>query len=233
MKKVLLVGILVLSSLSVYTQNTKSGQMVFFNSKTINKLPTATCFCKLTCDDLTNKKSATNVFMDLTGEVGKTYSGLNPQNDNNQTDCNTRCTTAAAKYTGNQGVAAMACPTCPNGGVVRAWSAVGTREYKSAQQIGVLVNKPEVKQTTCTCPKGWVSNGTNQTDGGVTYEGPKSCKKMACQAINILPLPTNGTQLGDWGFTWGNALYAWGTPQNGGGSKCITNIISPAICRFQ
>lgn len=195
-------------------------------------MASATCFCKISCDDLTNKKSATGVCLDLTSAVNKTYTGLFPQNDTNQTDCNTRCTTAAAAHSGSQSIAACACAAGKSSGTVcRAWSAVGTKEYKSAQQIGVLTNQPEVKKTTCTCPAGWACNGCSpQVDGGVTTDG--KCKKLACQAISITPFPANGTQLGSWGFTWGNALIAWGSSANGGAPNCVTTVVSPAVCKF-
>ena len=196
------------------------------------KMASATCFCKVSKNNLTNLNSASGVLLDLTGAVNKTYTGLFPQNDSNQTDCNTRCTTAAAPYTGNQNIAASACAAgAPNGTVVRAWSAVGMREYKSAQQIGVLINQPQVTNTTCTCPASWTCNGCSpQVNGGVTTDG--QCKKLVCQPFSISPFPPDRTQVGTWGFTWGNALYAWGTPANGGAPKCVTLVISPALCKF-
>lgn len=197
-----------------------------------SKMPTATCFCKVSKDNLTNLHSASGVLLDLTGTVNKTYSGLFPQNDNNQTDCNTRCTSAAAPYTGNQSIAGSACAAgAPHGAVIRAWSAVGTREYKSAQQIGVLINQPQVTKKTCTCPASWTCNGCSpQVNGGVTSDG--QCKKLVCQPFSISPFPPNGTQVGTWGFTWGNALYAWGTPANGGAANCVTSVVSQAVCKF-
>lgn len=196
------------------------------------KLPTATCFCVISILDLTNQKHRDGVIMDLTGAVNKTYSGLNPQNDTNQTDCNTRCTTEAAKYTGSQSVAAAACAAgTANGTVIRAWSAVGTREYKSAQQIGILINTPEVKKTVCTCPATWWSD--KNVPGGVTTDG--KCKKEALDncGIKISPLPPMGTQLGTWGFSWDNTLWAYGTKENGGAANCVTTVVSPAVCKFQ
>ncbi|HQU86527.1 MAG TPA: hypothetical protein PKY59_25575, partial [Pyrinomonadaceae bacterium] len=199
-----------------------------------SKRKKATCFCKISCKDLTNQSatSGNDILLDITGEVGLIFNELFPEKPANQNECNKRCTEESAKYIKTQLFAAKACENCPDGAVINAYSAVGTKPYRSAQYIGQLVKKPEVKETICTCPKGWFSNKT-QTDGGVTYEGAKSCKRISCQAINILPLPIDGTPLGDWGFTWGNALYAWGTPQNGGGSKCITRIISPAVCKIE
>jgi len=186
----------------------------------------ATCFCKISKDDLTNQTSATGVLLDLTSTVNYTYSGFFQQSDANQTDCNTRCTSAAAPYTGSQAVATSACAAgAPDGTVVRAWSGVGTKEYKSAQQIGTLNN--DAAQTQLKCPVGWASNTTN-VDGGVTSDG--KCKKLSAQPMSVTPLPPNGTPIGTYGFTWGNAVYAWGTPANGGAAYPVT--IMPAVCSF-
>ena len=48
------------------------------------------------------------------------------------------------------------------------------------------------------------------------------CKKAACTGNMISPFPPNGTQIGTWGFSWGNAFYAWGTAANGGAPHCTT-----------
>ena len=86
----------------------------------------------------------------------------------------------------------------------------------------------------CSCPKGWLANTTNE-DGGVSADG--KCKKLVCAPITVLP-PPNGTSIGNWGFTWGNEIWALGTKENGGaaincdgkdvnnyeGKKVIANI---------
>lgn len=84
----------------------------------------------------------------------------------------------------------------------------------------------------CHCPKGWLSNTTNQ-DGGVTTDG--RCKKLVCGPIAVIP-PPDGTQLGNWGFTWGNTLWAYGTKENGGAVICDdkdTNNTCPQGYTFQ
>jgi hypothetical protein len=221
MKKLLTLafGFVVLSSLVAFSRPSHRKPMA-----------SATCFCKISYDDLTNKISASGVCLDLTGAVNKVYTGIFPQNDTNQTDCNTRCTTAAAPYIGSQSIAACACAAGkPSGTLVRAWSAVGNKEYKTAAPIGTLTNKPEVKTTICTCPAGWTSNTSSQV-GGVTTDG--KCKKGACGPNSIAPYPPDGTQIGSWGFTWGNGFYAWGTTANGGAPKCVTTLVSAAECKF-
>jgi hypothetical protein len=178
----------------------------------------ATCFCKISKDNLTNQTSASGVLQDLTGAVDKSYSGVFQQSDKNQTDCNTRCTSAAASSTGQQSIAAQACAAgAPNGTIVRAWSAVGTKEYKTAQQIGTLVNIAAVTQQVC--PTGAVANSTNQP--GVTTDG--KCKKVV-STCPMNPAPPNGTQIGTWGFTWGSGVYQWIQP--------TTTVVSAGQCKF-
>lgn len=88
--------------------------------------------------------------------------------------------------------------------------------------------KKFLKKKVCTCPSGWISN-TSQQDGGVTTDG--RCKKLACQPIQVTPLPRDGTalnsngDLGSWGFVSGTLLFAWGSRENGGGPP---NCVSPA-----
>ncbi|MBK6975829.1 MAG: hypothetical protein IPH28_00915 [Cytophagaceae bacterium] len=69
----------------------------------------------------------------------------------------------------------------------------------------------------CKCPLGWVSN-TTQKEGDITKDG--KCKKMVCGPIDIKPLPKNGTEIGNWGFIWGNGIWVWGTKENGGAPVC-------------
>jgi hypothetical protein len=179
----------------------------------------ATCFCKISKDDLTNKKSATGVLLDLTSEVNTTYKGLNQQSDKNQTSCNKLCTDKAAPYTGQQSIATQACSAgATSGTTIRAWGAVGTREYKSAQQIGTLTNVAAVTQQIC--PAGSVGGTTNQP--GVTTDG--KCKKPT-GTCPITPAPPIWTAIGNWGFTGENgAVWQWIQP--------TTNVVSAAQCKF-
>jgi hypothetical protein len=104
---------------------------------------------------------------------------------------------------------------------VSAYAAVGKNgTYRVAQSIEFDCTGGD---TICTCPKGWACNGCSpQVDGGITSDG--RCKKLACQPDVISPPPPNGTQIGSpsWGFSWGNAFYAWGTTYNGGAPTCAT-----------
>jgi len=107
-----------------------------------------------------------------------------------------------------------------------------------------IVGNTCIKETPVvyTCPQGWAANQTN-VDGGVTADG--KCKK-AVAGCNLPNPPANGTQIGSWGFTWGNAVIAMGSAQNGGaavascpkpfalqGGKCIqTAAITPAVAAY-
>jgi hypothetical protein len=194
---------------------------------------TATCFCVASYDDLAGKDSRSGVCMDLTSIVNTTYSGLDPERYPNRVDCQSKCTIAAANLTSAE-IQAIADCSCAagkaNGTELIAFAAVGTKKYLSAQSLKKLVSSPQVTSTTCNCPTGWAANMTN-IDGGVTADG--KCKKLVCGPISTGPFPADGTPLGNWGFTWGNALYAWGSTTNGGAAKCSTVIVSPKVCRLQ
>lgn len=79
----------------------------------------------------------------------------------------------------------------------------------------------------CHCPKGWLSNdytgiGTVNVDGGKTNRLYSACKKPVCGPLGIKPNPTNSTPIGTWGFTWEDAIWAYGTTANGGAAICDT-----------
>jgi hypothetical protein len=170
--------------------------------------------------------------MDLTAQVGKTYGGPSQQSEYNQDDCRRRCK-IVADIVGEKNVRIAACAA----GVVtwpptwlaplNAWSRVGIRPYRLARDFGTLISKPELKQKVCTCPQGWLSNTTNVA-AGVTSDG--RCKRLAAKPININPLPSDGTAVGSWGFTWGNELWAWGSTVNGGGAGCVDVITQQREC---
>jgi hypothetical protein len=101
---------------------------------------------------------------------------------------------------------------------VAAYAKVGTQNYRIAQSIFVTCTGGV---RTCTCPKGWTSNGDTQSDGGIATDG--KCKKLACNGNMVSPFPPDGTQIGNWGFTWGNSFIAWGTTANGGAAHCVTS----------
>ena len=132
-------------------------------------------------------------------------------------DCESACSAAAAR---NQffNDRNWLCQHIQRRGTIRvsAYAAVGTLHYRVAQSIYVTCSGGE---TTCTCPKGWAANTTN-VDGGVTADG--KCKKLACAPDAIGPFPPDGTPIGNWGFSWGNGFWAWGTTANHGAAQCVT-----------
>jgi hypothetical protein len=186
----------------------------------------ATCFCKISKDNLTGSTGASGVCQDITSNVNTSYTGINQQSQANQTDCNdNHCRPVATGFVGSQAVATACCNIgAANGTTINAYSAVGTKAYRLAWQIGVLTNTPAVIQKKC--PVGWLANPTN-VDGGVTSDG--KCKKQS-GTLTITPFPPNGTPIGTYGFTWGNGVYAWGTAANGGAAVITT--ITAAACHF-
>lgn len=214
----------------LWTKNQPNVEMVaqIGSSKPMSILE-ARCWCIVSFDDLTNKKTKSGVCHDF-GAIF-TFKGVNPENSDNETRCNTMCTDAA-KDLPKQALADCACASGKNSGtVIRAWSKVGDREYKSAHGFGTLVNQAEVSVTTCTCPTGWLANPSNQ-NGGVTTDG--KCKKGICTwNEREFPSPPNGTPIGTWGFTWANGLYVWGSAANGGVAVCKTVITTPRLCKLQ
>ncbi len=185
----------------------------------------ATCFCKISKDNLLNVVTATGVLKDLTGEVNKTFWwGGSGQEDT----CASLCTSKAKAYVKDPSVAAAGCAfNASDAAAVNAYSAVGTGTYRWCVSIGTLLSDPPITQTTCKCPSSWYSNTTN-TLGGLTTDG--KCKKAVCGPLSITPLPANGTQIGTWGFTWGNAIWAWGSISNGGAPVCNTIASGSTNC---
>lgn len=202
----------------------------------LEMMPSATCFCVISYNNLDGQNSRSGECADLTFELGVTYGGLNPQKEDNRKNCAQRCGDLAWSKMQNdpvfkQGIANCACSAgAGSGTMIRAFGGVGTREYRQGQTLGTLINIPEITKTTCTCPTGWLSN-TSNIDGGVTTDG--NCKKHVCGPIGISPLPPNGTPIGNWGFTWGNGIWAIGTSANGGKASCTTIITQQKDCRIQ
>src|SRR5688500_12841069 len=145
----------------------------------------ATCFCKISWHDLRWQVSASGVALDLTGAVGKAYTGPFQLSEGNQQNCASLCAAQALPYVKSQSLANSACAaSAPHDSKLTAYSAVGTKPYREVLHngkpvyMGQLVNQPQVASTTCTCPAGWMANPTN-VPGGVTTDG--QCKKMAAQ----------------------------------------------------
>ena len=145
-----------------------------------------------------------------------------------KSDCAQRCTDVSQQY-GTAAVQASGAAICSDKGAgtwkVNAYSVVGASDWENnacdTDQGFGSVTCTKIPRV-CRCPAGWSCNGCSpQVDGGITNDG--KCKKLACQPDQILPFPADGTQIGDpaWGFSWGNAFYAWGTTANGGAPTCM------------
>lgn len=184
----------------------------------------AHCFCSLACQDNTNYKGSPVKGWLWDSETLATYTGWDQQGDKNQTDCNTRCTQKCLATWNKANAGPLACSKgCANGSLVACWSKVGTREWKSAQATGNLTNTPA--QYTYKCPPG--TRGDNWVDGGAIAPG-KKCVFVACDHYQTFPpktYPANGTQIGSWGFTWGEFI--------GQNVNPIATTVRAATCKIQ
>ena len=217
----------------------------------------ANCWCLVSINNLTNLKTSSGVIKDY-GTVGAAFTGITQQSDNNQTACNTRCTQKASPDTGSAAIAASACSAgASNGTAVRAWSKVGTREYKSAQQIGTLIRANAVY----SCPSGYSLSGTNCSNSvkptytcpsGTWTEGAK-CVRQGCAVGSMNPKPNAWVGIAPGVNSGGNAT-GWNTDDQGGtrffsnatgscsnggtivNGNCVKTIAAtvqtPAICKF-
>ena len=108
---------------------------------------------------------------------------------------------------------------CKSGGVNVDWETKVDGKKTGRRGSCFLKVSCSKSPVVCKCPAGWTCNGCSpQVDGGITSDG--KCKKVACQANTITPYPPDGTPIGTWGFSWGNAFIAWGTTANGGAPTC-------------
>jgi hypothetical protein len=172
----------------------------------------ATCYCKIAYHNLTNKEKATGVCLDLTSIVNTSFGGVRPQRDENVRKCNEKCTNAVTNLTQQQKnqIANCACAAgMTTGTPIRAYAAVGSKEYDSAAPIGSIVNDPPKYTTECLCPDTWSYN-----------KDQKKCTKPICDVI----LPSNNQNLGNWGFIWNNKIY-----QNRE-ANCVQKLVSAAFC---
>lgn len=194
----------------------------------------ATCFCKISMDNMEGHTYSSGVCNDLTPTANMTFTGPFQQGLDNQQKCNNRCAEIIPPFINSQSVATACCALgAPSGTAIHAYSAVGQKQYwgvptlipysATPTLIGTLTNSPAVTQAKC--PAGWLGN--LNVDGGVTIDG--KCKKLS-GTMSITPLPPNGTAIGTYGFTWGNEVWAWGTQANGGAAVITT--ITAAVCSF-
>lgn len=188
----------------------------------------AHCFCSLAWQDNTNYQgSPAKGWLWDSGSLA-TYTGITQQSDKNQTACNTLCTQRCLAEWNKDKAAALACAKgVPSGSTLMCWSKVGTREWKSAQGIGTLVNTPAQFKTTCKCPEG--TYGQPWVNGGTVPQGAK-CAFVVCDHYQPFPgtgYPANGTAIGTWGFTWG-AFFGQNIDPT-----CTTTQTAPAVCTIR
>jgi hypothetical protein len=144
-------------------------------------------------------------------------------------DCSKRCHAVFGDRLGDIAKSACAQNRANNSFIYPAYW-IGTDSKIRAGRGAKLTNKPAgpITEKKCTAP--WMSN-TSNIPGGVTTDG--RCKKeFMIQNFTISPKPLDGTQIGNWGFYWGNAVVAYGTPQNGGAAVSQQTGWSQAICKL-
>jgi hypothetical protein len=195
---------------------------ILFFANTVFALPI--CQCKLTCNGV---NGGTAVLYPL---VGDKADASGPWASNQ--DCEEVC-----KYDINQAVLnnlLKPCALCAPNSQLQAYSNHPATP-SNLNVVFLLGSGGQVtpSATSCKCPSGWLANATN-IDGGATGAGNYACKKSAAPClISVTPEPPTGTAISggagkpDWGFTWGNGIYAWGTAANGGQAACTT-----APCKF-
>ncbi|HVQ10031.1 MAG TPA: hypothetical protein VMS43_16520 [Allosphingosinicella sp.] len=159
---------------------------------------------------------------------------LPPQADRNQ--CHTACLAASIPHLRSPIAEAAACSAGATHGsrVYSFHMSTGpstdnwANKYVITYMLGEIERYPGSSSVQTRCPAGWLSNTSNQP-GDVTYDG--RCKRLA-GSLTVNPLPANGTQLGAWGFSWVNEMWAYGTAANGGAAQQIT-VNVPPICRWK
>ena len=195
----------------------------------------ATCFCVLSTDNIEGRGTPLGFHIEQTGEVNTSYTGVYQQHEDNQVDCARRCRTQIETYKGSANSAAPFCAVgFKTGQGLAAYSKVGTRNYRKSTDsrqtpdfmILLLENVPQEHSVTYTCPATWISNSSG-IPGGQTADG--RCKKLAGK---ISPEPSAPTNIGEWGFTWGNEVWAYGSAANGGAPTSVVFTGPPGVCRW-
>ncbi|HEV3185044.1 MAG TPA: hypothetical protein VGZ49_09180 [Xanthobacteraceae bacterium] len=192
----------------------------------------AHCFCKLSCYNQAGNMSVGSELKNY-GWLA-TYTGANQQGEANQKACATLCASAASADIGSQALATAACAMgCPNGSVIKAYSAVGNKPYRDDQlSIGTLINTPPVTKTTYDCnamPGTWLDNPSSGNGGHAR------CVKNSCDAVNGVPAAPHWTSIGT---AWSSATgAAWVTDGSGDiwygvPAHATTTVVSPAQCHF-
>lgn len=196
-------------------------------------LADAHCYCHLSCYDQTGNMSVGSSLKNY-GWLA-TYTGAGQQNEAHQQQCQASCKAAAAPDIGSQALATAACAMgCPNGTVVRAYSAAGNKPYREASgstPIGTLINTPPVTNTTYSCPAGTWLDSPSQGNGQHAR-----CIKNSCNAATGVPAAPSWVSIGT---SWSTATGpAWVTDNQGNiwygvPARGTVTVIKPAECRWQ
>lgn len=187
-------------------------------------LPAYTCACLLSQDNL-------NMAPNASGVISPPSFSLSPQPT--EPACHSACASAAAPHLKSASVGAAACAA----GAVHNQRVYAYYHFSGPPNpprwvisyfIGEIARYPASTSTFDQCPAGWLAN-TSNFPGGITGDG--RCKKLAGN-LTIAPPPSDGTQLGSWGFSWGSEMWAYGSQANGGAALHIVQN-NPAICKFR
>lgn len=196
-------------------------------------LPSYQCNCLIHIANLTGQNTA--------GGAGALQNFLPASSQPNANACQSWCSAKAAQYVHpqslSQATATQACLAGAQSGatVLAYYKTTGMPQtspfantYQPAVALGVLIKAPAVVKQGWRCPPTWISNTSNQLGD---FTDDQRCKRMA-GSITISPAPANGTQLGDWGFSWGNEVWAYGSTANGGAATFGTFVVTPQQCHF-
>lgn len=185
-----------------------------------------TCFCDAVMSGLNMNNSVHALTSAANLYFPGAFGGLSAAADG---DCRKRCNTVFGQKLGDIAQSACGQNRANDSGIYPVYW-IGTGGKNGAGGGAKLTNKPAGPVTEKKCIAPWMSN-TSNIPGGVTTDG--RCKQeFAIQNFTINPKPTNGTPIGNWGFYWGNAVVAYGTPQNGGAAVDYQSGWVPAICKL-
>lgn len=165
------------------------------------KLFKAHCFCQISTD-VGARPGSLNSIADL--GILKEYSGFNPDNQANQGDCLRLCSTQAFQWWQDPSNRDQACAkNGPGTMTVKAYAHVGAQPWENCQTLATSFRCCG-QAGNISCPSGWLAD----------WNGPGNdkCKRQTCSNLN--PPPPNNTQIGNWGFTWGNGIWQWGPASN-------------------
>lgn len=193
-------------------------------------------FCKATIASIgdPSPKSLSGPFVYDLGTVGSCtdFEATAQLNTKCEGPAASACSTKASGD-GNFNSAAFWCNKgVPTGSTIRAYAAVGTGKYDTAQTKGVLINIAAVTNTTYDCngiPGTWLDNPSSGNGGHAR------CVKNSCNAVSGVPAAPSWVSIGT---GWSSAGAAWLTDGSGNiwygvPAHATTTQVSAAECRWQ